>query len=632
MTRMVRGGFALPTVMVASVVMLIVLLSGLTATSSVNNAIRGQYNDKLAKDAADSGVRMAVACIHNRTVHTTGLLKPNSTSCTNTTTTTSKPTYVLDTPTAKTYFEVSPPVQESYSDARYYNVKVTGYLQLYRPGSSTVWKTVTEKVDFKVQYQSQFASLSQSGSLYVCGIINQKTFCWGRNVEGQLGNGSFDPDTQPYERDADGNPIVTQVVRNAPGTSYHDSRSALGSTLTKDVDIAAGAGSTCIISTSNSDSGNPFTYNSSRRVACWGDSENGELGTGQVTTTKYPYPRLTYQTWANESPAQYPRQIVSGGGYVCLIANRASGDTTGNTWCWGNNGKGQLGRGNTNSPYASPGRVRDTSGASGTGIVLFSIAATPDASHVCGRRSDYRVVCWGFNKFGQAGDGTDGTDGSNDSSSTTQRFKTYPVQTITTDDEPMRIETDLKSLAVGGQASEDTGHSCGIGHADSGSPGILQGRIYCWGSNNYGQLGRGGANSTIYRRANLVTAGFGGTNYSASKIAASNKATCAVVKVPASASQSSVYCWGSNDNGEIGVNNTTTTVYGSPTRVTFFDGKDITDINGGALRFCAVSDFSNYCWGRDHVGQVGDGQVTNCCEYQPSLSKFLEPDYQGLSY
>jgi alpha-tubulin suppressor-like RCC1 family protein len=637
-------GFALPTVMVSSVVMLILLLSGLTATSSINNAIRGQYNEKMAKEAADSGIRMAVACIHNRTVHTSGLLKPNSTSCTNTTTTATKPTYVLDTPTAKTYFEVSPPTQENYSDARYYNIDVTGYLLLYRPGSSTVWRTITEKVDFKIQYQSQFASISQSGSLYVCGIINNKTFCWGRNVEGQLGNGCpgspapnyLQPGSCPastaYAQDSSGNPIVTQVVRNVAGTSYYDSRSDLSNSLSKDLDIAAGSGSTCIISSSNTDSGNLYTYNTSRRVLCWGDSPNGELGRNIVTTNNYPYPKLTWQTWSSQSPPQYPRQVVAGGNFVCVIANRTSSDTTGNTWCWGNNGKGQLGRNNLTTPYDTPGRVRGMSGDT-EGILLYSISATPDAEHVCGRRSDYRAVCWGFNRYGQVGDGTDGEDGIDNSTNKKMRYKLYPEQVITTDDVPLRIETDLKAIAVGGRQVDETAHSCAIGHADSGSPGVKQGRIYCWGRNNYGQMGQNaGASTGIYRRAHEVIFGGNGSNYSASKIAASNNTVCAVVKVPASASTSSVYCWGGNEYGELGINNTTMTLNSTPQRVTTFDTiGEVTDINGGAYRFCAVADFSNYCWGRDHVGQVGDGQVT-AAEYRPSLSKFLEPDFQGLSY
>jgi len=623
-------GFALPTVMIASVVMLILLLSGLTATSSINNAIRGQYNNKLAKEAADAGVRMATACIRNRTVHTSGTIRPE-TNCTGGTVSGAS-RFVIDSTNVKTRFEVAPPVEESYSDARYYNVNVTGYAEFYRTGSPTVrWKTITEKVSFKVQHRSQFASLSQSGSLYVCGIINQKTFCWGRNVEGQLGSGGFAPSGRSYEVDGSGNPIIVQVVRNAPGTTYHDSRSDLNGSLVKDVDVAAGAGSTCIISTSNADAGNQFSYHNGRRVACWGDSPNGELGRGIVTTSSTPYPKLTYQTWANQSPAQYPRQIVATNGTVCVITNRASGDSSGNTWCWGANGKGQLGRGHTNTPYASPGRVRDTSGSSGTGIVLYAIAGTPDAQHLCGRTSGSQVVCWGFNRYGQVGDNTDGSDGANDSSQTTQRFKTYPSFVVTTDNERMRVKSELRALAVGGRTVDDQGHSCAVGQAHSNSPGVLDGRIYCWGSNVSGQLGRGSANTNTYRRANLVTAGFGGTNYSASLVANSNESTCAVVKVPANAAQSSVYCWGSNGNGEVGVN-TTAAHYASPTRVSFFDGMEVTDINGGAYRFCAVADQSNYCWGRDHVGQVGDGVVTNCCELRPSLSKFLEPDFAGLSY
>jgi len=616
--------------MIASVVMLLLLLSGLTATSSISNSIRGQYHNKLARQAANAGVRMAVACIRNKTVHETGLMKPHSVSCTNTTTTTSKPAYLVSTPNMKSHFEVEPPVSEHYPDARYYKIEATGYLDLYRTGSNQKWKTLKEKVTLRIQYQSQFATKSASGSWYVCGIINNKTFCWGRNTQGQLGNGEVASSSENYAQDAEGNPIVVQVVRNAPGTPYHDSRSSLGGSLSKDIDLATGNGSTCVISTNNNDSGALGSYNSARRVACWGESSYGELGRGVVTTTPTPYPRLTYQTWANQSPAQYPRQIVSGGHYVCLITNRTSGDSSGNTWCWGGNTRGQLGRGSTSDYGASPRRVRDMNGQSGTGIVLFDIAATPDSSHLCGRRSASRVVCWGFNRWGQVGDGTDGRDGGNNSSSTTQRFKTHPHQVITTDNEALRAQAPSGSIAVGGTFNRDAAHSCAIGRAHTGSPKVLDGRIYCWGTNNYGQLGRGGPNTNIYRRANLVTSGFGGTNYRASIVALSNVSTCAVVKVPASASQSSVYCWGHNGYGEVGVN-TTTEIYGSPRKVSFFDGMDVTALNGGAYRFCAVANQSNYCWGRDHVGQVGDG-VVNSVERQPSLSKFLEPDYNGLLY
>lgn len=49
--------------MIASVVMLMVLLSGLVAASSVNVALRAQYTDNLAKQAAEAGAAMAEACL-----------------------------------------------------------------------------------------------------------------------------------------------------------------------------------------------------------------------------------------------------------------------------------------------------------------------------------------------------------------------------------------------------------------------------------------------------------------------------------------------------------------------------------------------------------------------------------------
>lgn len=58
-----KEGFALPTIMIASVVMLMVLLSGLVSASSSNSAIRDQYYQKIAQQAAEAGGAMAEACL-----------------------------------------------------------------------------------------------------------------------------------------------------------------------------------------------------------------------------------------------------------------------------------------------------------------------------------------------------------------------------------------------------------------------------------------------------------------------------------------------------------------------------------------------------------------------------------------
>ncbi len=60
---MMKNGFALPTVLIASVVMMMVLLSGLTSASSINTAIRSQHYNKMAQRTAESGIAFTQACL-----------------------------------------------------------------------------------------------------------------------------------------------------------------------------------------------------------------------------------------------------------------------------------------------------------------------------------------------------------------------------------------------------------------------------------------------------------------------------------------------------------------------------------------------------------------------------------------
>lgn len=58
-----REGFALPTILIASIVMLTVMLLSVQAASSVNVGLQSQYYNKLASEAAESGVAYAKACL-----------------------------------------------------------------------------------------------------------------------------------------------------------------------------------------------------------------------------------------------------------------------------------------------------------------------------------------------------------------------------------------------------------------------------------------------------------------------------------------------------------------------------------------------------------------------------------------
>lgn len=58
-----RRGFALPTVLIASVVMLTILAASVSSVVAVRNAIKGQYYEQLAKAAGEAGVAYAKACL-----------------------------------------------------------------------------------------------------------------------------------------------------------------------------------------------------------------------------------------------------------------------------------------------------------------------------------------------------------------------------------------------------------------------------------------------------------------------------------------------------------------------------------------------------------------------------------------
>jgi septal ring-binding cell division protein DamX len=58
-----RGGFALPTVLIASVVMLIVLSVSVSSVAAIRVTLKTQYYEQLAKIAGESGVAYAKACL-----------------------------------------------------------------------------------------------------------------------------------------------------------------------------------------------------------------------------------------------------------------------------------------------------------------------------------------------------------------------------------------------------------------------------------------------------------------------------------------------------------------------------------------------------------------------------------------
>ena len=130
------SGFALPAVLVASVVMLIVLLSSVSAASSTRVALDEQYYNKLAQEAAEAGQARAEACLqasnYAATWTNSSKLRPDTT-CTGSTISGGNK-YITQYGNIRTTFEVSAPVTGTSSSAK---VNVTGIVELVRQSNGT---------------------------------------------------------------------------------------------------------------------------------------------------------------------------------------------------------------------------------------------------------------------------------------------------------------------------------------------------------------------------------------------------------------------------------------------------------------------------------------------------------------
>src|SRR5438309_1448584 len=179
-------------------------------------------------------------------------------------------------------------------------------------------------------------------------------------------------------------------------------------------------------------------------------------------------------------------------------------------------------------------------------------------SHTCGVTTDGAIYCWGFNGRGQLGDGTH-----------TDRFVPTLVQG------PAGVT--FQAVSAGGQ------HTCAVAST---------GDAYCWGRNEFGQLGD---NTTGDKPVPVPVGAPAGVTFAT--LDAGYVHTCAVT--PAGAA----YCWGDNGSGELGDNTTVGKLV--PTAVQ--GAIQFALVSGGGDHSCGVTTTGKgYCWGGNEAGQIGD--------------------------
>ena len=159
-------GFALPTVMISSVVLLMLLMLSVQIVMSSRTAMNDQQHQLSARMAAESGVAAAKSCLKNNLVWTSPL-QPNSTDCTGTNKT---PTNcgdsvrdarcgVIDSAEMRTSYSVSTP--QNVDGVLF--ITVTGTTQLfrkvggaeYKKYTHTLKKTVLQSNDYQATRATQ---------------------------------------------------------------------------------------------------------------------------------------------------------------------------------------------------------------------------------------------------------------------------------------------------------------------------------------------------------------------------------------------------------------------------------------------------------------------------------------------
>ncbi|MBS0555791.1 MAG: Ig-like domain repeat protein [Proteobacteria bacterium] len=360
-----------------------------------------------------------------------------------------------------------------------------------------------------------------AGSQHACAITAAHGVkCWGSDGAGQLGDGLGTPNIPKGPVDVVGlsGPVIS---------------------------IVAGALHTCALISGGA-------------VQCWGNNSSGQLGNGDTAGAQ------------QNSPVNV---VGLGSGVVAISASGGqSGNhtcalkTTGAMVCWGDNGYGQLGNGDTSganqySPVAVSGL--------GSGVAAISAGSY----HSCAVTTAGAAKCWGWNLVGQLGDGL------------AETFAYSPVQV-----------TGLTSGVASISASPGNyPHTCAL---------MTSGAVKCWGNNQNGESGTGDTSTPQYgtpQQVSGLTSGITAIATGGSGLGY-NSFTCALN------ASAQMLCWGGSQNPSSPVigNGYGFPVY-VPTAVIGLTNK-VTEMALGQDFACALDATGHiYCWGDDqYYGQFGD--------------------------
>ena len=182
------------------------------------------------------------------------------------------------------------------------------------------------------------------------------------------------------------------------------------------------------------------------------------------------------------------------------------------------------------------------------------------------------------------------------------------------------LATQRPGSPAAGQARPATGQHPAAGRMSPGAPwahiaageyyicGIrTDGTLWCWGSNDSGQLGIG-SNTGQDQPRQITTPAAGGW----ASVTAGSYHTCAT------RTDGTLWCWGNNDSGQLGIGSESETGQDLPQQVTTPAPGGWTSVTAGGFHTCATRTGGTlWCWGWGNSGQLGIGNGNDQDRPQP---------------
>ena len=357
----------------------------------------------------------------------------------------------------------------------------------------------------------------------------------------------------------------------------------VGEAILKVIEIAVGTSHTCAITEAGP-------------VACWGANAYGSLGVSSATMSS----TVPIEVPGLESGAV---KIAADNNNTCVVM------TTGAVKCWGRGQYGANGDGTVTDRFAPVDVVGISSGASD--IVLQNARA-------CAVMTDGSARCWGMDWHGHFSGAMDGTFGAHaltpvdivasagaPISSIALGSQVVCLATVAGDVICWGRNTPMGETGTGSSLNENVLPTqlplSGVVHLASGAESFCAvtdtGDMYCWGRNDFAQLGVG---DTTHRTSPVQSSLTG-----VAGVAFGSIHTCALTNA------GGVSCWGDDVYGTLGDGNGTIDAMRAVPGPVVDLASGVREIDASGRHTCVIMSADNgmKCWGSGEHGKLGAGNT-----------------------